>query len=62
MGGCKGCHGVAQITLGTDFSFLLDQVGKPVREPDLLDTVPGVALTARQVSKLEAYIKATQKK
>ncbi|HEX3553895.1 MAG TPA: hypothetical protein VIA62_11775 [Thermoanaerobaculia bacterium] len=24
MGGCKGCHGVAQTALGTDFSFLLD--------------------------------------
>jgi hypothetical protein len=23
-GGCKGCHGVAQTTFGTDFSFLLD--------------------------------------
>ncbi len=33
-GGCQGCHGVAQFTLGTDFSFLLDNVGKPVRAPD----------------------------
>lgn len=24
MGGCKGCHGVAQTAFGTDFSFLLD--------------------------------------
>ena len=24
MGGCKGCHGVAETALGTDFSFLLD--------------------------------------
>jgi hypothetical protein len=24
MGGCKGCHGVAQTSFGTDFSFLLD--------------------------------------
>ena len=23
-GGCKGCHGVAQTSFGTDFSFLLD--------------------------------------
>jgi hypothetical protein len=34
MGGCQGCHGVAQTTLGTDFSFLLDTVGKPVQNPD----------------------------
>ena len=33
MGGCQGCHGVAQKTLGTDFSFLLDTVGKPVYKP-----------------------------
>ena len=33
-GGCKGCHGVAQVSLGTDFSFLLDQIGKPVDTPD----------------------------
>lgn len=62
MGGCKGCHGVAQITLGTDFSFLLDQIGKPVQEPDLIDTMPNLTLTRGQVSKLEAYIKATEKK
>ncbi|MDB5008501.1 MAG: hypothetical protein JWP45_2894 [Mucilaginibacter sp.] len=35
MGGCQGCHGVAQKTLGTDFSFLLDTVGKPVKAPDI---------------------------
>jgi len=35
MGGCQGCHGVAQRTLGTDFSFLLDTVGKPVISPDI---------------------------
>jgi hypothetical protein len=35
MGGCQGCHGVAQKTLGTDFSFLLDTVGKPVVSPDI---------------------------
>jgi mono/diheme cytochrome c family protein len=34
MGGCQGCHGVAQTNLGTDFSFLLDSVGKPVQNPD----------------------------
>jgi hypothetical protein len=31
MGGCKGCHGVAQTAFGTDFSLLLDyNNGKPV--------------------------------
>lgn len=34
MGGCKGCHGVAQTAFGTDSSFLLDFAGKPVVEPD----------------------------
>ncbi|WP_367393017.1 hypothetical protein [Lewinella sp. LCG006] len=61
MGGCKGCHGVAQITLGTDFSFLLDQAGKPVKEPDLIDTVPSLSLTAGEISKLQLYINETQK-
>lgn len=37
MGGCKGCHGVAQTAFGTDFSFLLDfHVNKPVVHPDTI--------------------------
>ncbi|MFL0805139.1 MAG: hypothetical protein K6L81_15610 [Agarilytica sp.] len=37
MGGCKGCHGVAQTSFGTDFSFLLDfGVNKPVVTPDTI--------------------------
>ncbi|MFQ3244591.1 MAG: hypothetical protein ACI9SP_001222 [Arenicella sp.] len=37
MGGCKGCHGVAQTSFGTDFSFLLDfGVNKPVVQPDTI--------------------------
>lgn len=37
MGGCKGCHGQAQVTFGTDFSFLLDSGNnKPVILPDSL--------------------------
>ena len=37
MGGCKGCHGVAQTAFGTDFSFLLDfGNGKPGIAPDTL--------------------------
>lgn len=36
-GGCKGCHGVAQTSFGTDFSFLLDfGQGKPAVEPDTI--------------------------
>jgi len=35
MGGCQGCHGVAQIQLGGDGSFLMDDVGKPVDSPDI---------------------------
>lgn len=34
MGGCQGCHGVAQVKFGSDCSFVLDTVGKPVAEPD----------------------------
>ncbi len=37
MGGCKGCHGVAQTSFGTDFSFLLDfGANKPVVNPDTI--------------------------
>ncbi len=49
MGGCQGCHGVAQKTLGTDFSFLLDNVGKPVLHPDTNNE--------RSVPKLMNYVK-----
>ena len=42
MGGCKGCHGVAQTAFGTDFSFLLDfGANKPVVEPDTAMYRPG---------------------
>ena len=53
MGGCQGCHGVAQITLGTDFSFLLDTVGKPIYSPDL---------RGDQINKLQRLIRATRRK
>jgi hypothetical protein len=37
MGGCKGCHGVAQTAFGTDFSFLLDfGNNKPSLDPDTI--------------------------
>ena len=54
QGGCQGCHGVAQITLGTDFSFLLDTVGKPVVSPDIPNMLP-----EDQAAQLRAYVKAT---
>lgn len=53
MGGCQGCHGVAQITLGTDFSFLLDTFNKPIFSPDL---------RGDQMSKLQRLIRATRRK
>ncbi|MFB6456628.1 hypothetical protein ACE38W_15255 [Chitinophaga sp. Hz27] len=37
IGGCQGCHGAAQVRLGTDGSFLCDTVDKPVRLPDPLN-------------------------
>jgi len=37
MGGCKGCHGVAQTAFGTDFSFLLDfGNNKPSSAPETI--------------------------
>ena len=57
MGGCQGCHGVAQGALGTDFSFLLDNGnGKPVYSPDILNQN---ASLAKRAAKIRAYIKAT---
>jgi hypothetical protein len=46
MGGCKGCHGVAQTAFGTDFSFLLDFNGKPVAAPDVINPPSGNASKA----------------
>lgn len=57
MGGCQGCHGVAQTTLGADFSFLMDTVGKPILEPDLLDSIP-----SSEAAKLERFIRGTSGK
>lgn len=37
VGGCQGCHGVAQGKLGGDFSFLMDTIGKPVKMPDVFN-------------------------
>jgi hypothetical protein len=36
MGGCLGCHGIAQVSKGTDFSFILSNGRVPVPEtPDV---------------------------
>ena len=53
MGGCMGCHGVAQ-SKGVDFSFLLDSIGKPIKEPDLLNHIPSDA----EKGKLERYMES----
>jgi len=50
MGGCQGCHGVAQTKLGGDNSFLMDTIGKPVYLPDI----------ANPNSKLQKYIRTLQ--
>jgi hypothetical protein len=50
MGGCQGCHGAAQKSFGTDFSFMLDAFGKPVQKPDISIT--------DSTAKLKRYIKA----
>lgn len=48
MGGCKGCHGVAQTSFGTDFSFLLDVgFGKPVAQPDTIYYIKPPLKTAK---------------
>jgi len=49
MGGCQGCHGATQLKQGTDFSFVLDAVDKPVVTPDIGDK--------NTLKKLAAYIK-----
>lgn len=49
MGGCQGCHGATQIKQGTDFSFVLDAVDKPVVTPDIGNK--------NTLKKLKAYIK-----
>jgi len=44
MGGCKGCHGVAQTAFGTDFSFLLDfGNNKPSVSPATITYYPPTA-------------------
>ena len=62
MGGCMGCHGQAQTTFGTDFSFLLDSgAGKPVIRPDPYQTFDE-ALLATQNKKIKQLIKELDKK
>lgn len=49
MGGCMGCHGVAQRS-GQDFSFLLGKA-LPAQKPDILDNLP-----TNDLDKLKKYI------
>lgn len=56
MGGCKGCHGVAQTAFGTDFSFLLDfGNGKPGTAPDTLQP-PYADIKGMRVSSSKASV------
>lgn len=65
MGGCQGCHGQAQKS-GTDFSFLLDNAGKPVATPDIYQTYEeaynsaqpkDLLLNETEVKKMKTYFK-----
>jgi len=62
MGGCQGCHGQAQGSFGTDFSFLLDSGNnKPVVVPDLYQTYSQALKSAGGVPSSKAQINALRK-
>jgi hypothetical protein len=46
MGGCMGCHGIAQSTKGSDFSFIL--AGNTVRSPETAADATATAEIARK--------------
>ncbi|SEW45694.1 hypothetical protein SAMN05428988_6098 [Chitinophaga sp. YR573] len=54
MGGCQGCHGVAQFRLGSDLSFICDTVNKPVDAPD-------IGQTMSKLARFERALKMNQK-
>lgn len=69
-GGCKGCHGVAQVSFGTDFSFLLDfgnnkpsvlpaGINNPTNDPTTAATVAAHAPTKHYLDGVD--ISATQR-
>ncbi|MFA6082844.1 hypothetical protein [Mucilaginibacter sp.] len=62
MGGCQGCHGATQKTAGTDFSFLLDTVGKPILNPDIgnVNALPKLTRYINAAKTAEARIKLIQ--
>ncbi|MBS0028029.1 hypothetical protein ACTJJ0_06810 [Chitinophaga sp. 22321] len=60
--GCQGCHGTAQRLLGTDFSFLLDTIQKPVKVPDGSGTTDKLSRYVNAFSAIEARNNADQKK
>ena len=48
MGGCMGCHGNAQVTKGSDFSFILAEGSTRAPEtPSALDGLGSAEVTAR---------------
>jgi hypothetical protein len=53
MGGCQGCHGVAQTKLGGDNSFLMDNIGKPVDTPDVGSTRKKLSMFIRTLDKIK---------
>jgi hypothetical protein len=52
MGGCQGCHGVAQTKFGGDQSFLMDTFGKPVDTPDVARSGGKLARLLRALDKI----------
>jgi len=50
MGGCMGCHGLTQIVVGSDFSYILFE--SSVTKPEFPETTAG-ELTRRYLGKLE---------
>ncbi len=61
MGGCQGCHGQAQGSFGTDFSFLLDSGNnKPVIIPDPYQTYQQALIAAGDTIG-KSQVKAFQK-
>jgi hypothetical protein len=50
MGGCMGCHGNAQVTQGTDFSFILAGNTTTVPNPDTPSSLGNAALRTRYLN------------
>ena len=48
MGGCMGCHGNAQVSKGTDFSFILAE--GPAPNPDTPSALSDAALRTKYLN------------